>query len=203
MKKSLLLIALSLFMIGAPEMANAQAVKEGTILIDAYYGYGSLYTAAFKAAYANSGSPSGVKVTGLGPLGVRGEYLVTDKLGLGGDIGFNSTKVTQDQLNSSNNVYRYTFYTQKIGVMVTFNYHFITKDNLDFYGVFGGGYGERTYTFTSTEPGYSEPTVKGLVPISAKLGLGIRYFFNDQVGFNMGIGFGQGGILNGGLTIKI
>ena len=39
-----------------PSTASAQAVEEGNILIDVYYGFPNLYGATFKRAYANSGT---------------------------------------------------------------------------------------------------------------------------------------------------
>jgi outer membrane protein W len=203
MKKNLLLILLSVNLALTITSAKAQCIKEGSILIDGYYGFPNLYTAIFKSAYANAGSPGGVTIGGIGPLGLRGEYLLTDKLGLGVDIGFNNTKITQAYDDGSGNTYIETFSTQKLGVMASINYHFITKDKLDFYGVFGAGYGNRTFTFSSTEPGYTPPTYSSLIPIASKLGLGIRYFFTDNIGINLGLGIGQGGIINGGITFKI
>jgi len=202
MKKTLLFSLLCTNMAFTSTTATAQCVKEGTILVDTYYGFPNLYTAIFKSAYANAGSPSSVTVKGIGPIGLRGEYLLTDKLGLGVDIGFNNTKITEN-VDSAGNTYVNTFYTQKIGVMATLNYHFVTKDKLDFYGVLGAGYGSRSFSFTSTQPGYTNPTIKSLIPVSARLGLGIRYFFTDNIGMNFGLGVGQGGLLNAGITFKI
>ena len=40
------------------------------------------------------------------------------------------------------------------------------------------------------------------IPVAGRIGLGMRYFFTDNIGINLGVGFGQGGILNGGLSFK-
>lgn len=72
----------------------AQGVKKGNVLVDAYYGFPNLYTTVFKTAYANSGSEEGLKIGGVGPLGVRAEYMVADKIGVGLDIGYNNSKVS-------------------------------------------------------------------------------------------------------------
>ena len=195
-----------------PSNSNAQAVEEGKILIDTYYGFPNLYSAVFRSAYANSGSTEDVKIAGLGPLGLRGEYLVSDKFGVGVDIGYNSTTLTFKEAGTTYNsttgnydtrIYYYTFKTQKIGVMATMNLHFVNKDKLDVYGVFGAGYGNRSYSFTSTDPDYTKGSIKGLVPVAAKIGIGMRYFFTDNLGANLGIGIGQGGIMNAGLSVKL
>lgn len=185
---------------------NAQVLEEGNVVIDAYYGFPNLYTAVFKAAYANSGSEENIKISGLGPVGIRGEYLLSDKFGIGLDLGFNNTKISFDDATTDSNgnpvVYKYDYKTQKIGAMVTFNYHFIENDNLDFYGMLGAGYGNRSFTFKSTDPNYTEASVKSLIPVASRIGVGLRYFFTDNIGANLALGFGQGGLLNAGISFK-
>ncbi len=190
---------------------NAQVFEQGNVSVDMYYGFPNLYTAVFKSAYANSGTEQDVKISGAGPVGIRGEYLLTDKIGLGLDVGFNNTKVSfteaTDVYNSStgnydSKIYEYNYSTQKIGAMVTFNYHFIDNDNLDFYGVFGMGYGNRSFKFESTDPNYTQQTVKSLVPVASRIGIGLRYFFTDYIGANLALGVGQGGLINAGLSFK-
>ena len=191
--------------------ANAQAVEEGKVLVDVYYGFPNLYTSVFKTAYANSGSESNVKVSGLGPLGVRGEYMMTDKIGLGLDIGFNSSKVSYQEAysvynsttGSFNNVtYDYDFSTRKIGAIVTFNYHFLDNDNFDLYSIAGVGYTSRNFKFESSDPDYTPATVKSLIPVGFKVGVGMRYFFTDNLGAQLQAALGQGGILNAGISFK-
>lgn len=205
---------LALF-VASTQNVNAQCLEEGTILIDGYYGFPNLYTSVFKAAYANANDGAtqvGLKIKGLGPVGLRGEYLVSEKIGVGVDIGMNNTSIsydeTSDHYNSTTGLYEsktynYKFSTQKIGVMGTFNYHFVNKDKVDAYFMFGAGYGNRSYKFTSTDPDYTAASVKGLVPVAMRVGVGMRYFFTDNIGANLGLGFGQGGIINAGLSFKI
>ncbi len=184
---------------------NAQVFEEGNVGIDLYYGFPNIYSTAFKASYANSGSELDVNINGMGPVGLRAEYLLTDKIGLGLDLGFNNTTLTfkEEGYDSNNNptIYDYT-YSKKIGAMVTFNYHFIDNDELDFYGIFGMGYGNRSFKFESTDPNYVEATVSSLIPVASRLGVGMRYFFTDNIGANLALGFGQGGIINAGLSFK-
>lgn len=212
MKKSLTIVSAFLLLLTAQtNTATAQAVEEGNIIIEGYYGFPNLYSTTFKAAYANSGSQTDVTIKGLGPVGGRVEYLLADKFGLGLDIGFNNTKLTfKDQVseydsNTGNTVlktYNYDFSTQKMGVMVTMNYHFIDNDALDLYGMFGVGYGNRSFSFKSDDPNYTEGKVSGLIPIASRLGIGMRYFFTDNLGVNLNLGFGQGGLMNAGISAK-
>lgn len=182
---------------------SAQAVEEGNVIIDMYYGFPNLYTEVFKSAYANSGTEEDLQIGGIGPLGIRGEYMLADKIGLGIDVGFNNSKVTYTEFDSfDNKSYDYEFKTQKIGAMITFNYHFLDHDALDFYGMVGAGYGNRSFSFTSTDPNYTEASVTSLIPVAMRIGVGLRYFFTDNIGINLAIGLGQGGLANGGLSFK-
>jgi hypothetical protein len=49
---------------------------------------------------------------------------------------------------------------------------------------------------------FSGGSISGLVPVGFKLGVIMRYFFTDNIGMNLGVGLGQGGLLNGGLSVK-
>lgn len=187
-----------------PNTVNAQAVEEGNILFDVYYGFPNLYGTTFKGLYADSGTEQDVKIRSLGPIGLRGEYMMSDKIGLGLDIGFNNTVLTFTEFDSFDNKdYEYTFKTQKIGAMVTFNFHFLeSNDNLDAYFMVGAGYGNRSFTFESTDPNYVDDSVDGIIPVASRVGVGMRYFFTDNIGLNLSLGLGQGGLVNGGLSVK-
>lgn len=209
MKKIVLLLAGAA--IFTTTSVSAQAVEEGNVIVDVYYGFPNLYTAVFKSAYANSGTEEDIKIKGLGPVGLRGEYMVADKFGVGLDIGFNNTVITfkddKDVYNTTTSTYEtktydYEYSTQKLGVMATFNYHFLDNDNVDAYVMAGAGYGNRSYKFDSTDPDYDEESVKGLIPVASRIGVGMRYFFTPNIGANMALGFGQGGLVNAGLSFK-
>jgi hypothetical protein len=194
----------------APTKSNAQAIEEGKIIIDGYYGFPNLYSAVFKSAYSNA-QGTGLTFGSAGPLGIRGEYLISDKVGFGLDLGYNSSSISYNELTTTGydtngdpieENYEYKFSTKKIGAMVTFNYHFVESDNFDAYFVTGLGYGNRSMKFTSTDPLYTNPTVNSLVPVSAKIGVGMRYFFTENIGANLGLGLGQGGLVNVGVSAK-
>lgn len=191
--------------------ANAQVVEQGKVIVDAYYGFPNLYTTVFKTAYANAGGELNLKVSGIGPLGVRGEYLVTDKIGVGLDIAYSGSKITYQEQNEVYNsttgnydqiTYDYNFKTNKIGVIATFNYHFLDNDNFDLYAVGGIGYANRKFVFDSTDPDYVPASIKSLIPIGAKIGIGARYFFTENIGAQAQLVVGQGGIANIGLSFK-
>ena len=200
--KKLILPLLALTMILAPTKSNAQAIEEGNVIIDAYYGFPNVYSTVFKAAYESSNS-TGFNLGSQGPLGIRAEYLITDKVGFGIDLGMNSSSISKSEADINTNIiYDYKFSTRKIGAIFTFNYHFVENDKLDAYFVVGGGYGNRNFKFTSTDPNYIEESVESLIPISYKIGVGMRYFFTENIGANLALGLGQGGLANVGVSAK-
>lgn len=210
--KKLILPLVALTMMLAPTKSNAQAIEEGKVIVDGYYGFGNLYNAVFKALASSSGS--NVTTGFMGPLGVRGEYLISDKVGFGLDLGYSSAKLTYDDVYTESSFdanfnyvttstpYTSTLSTAKVGVMVTFNYHFVESDNFDAYFMTGLGYGNRTFKETSTYSGYTPITVSSTFPVASRIGVGMRYFFTENIGANLGLGLGQGGLVNAGISAK-
>jgi len=168
--KKLILPLLALTMMLAPTKTNAQALEQGNVIIDAYYGFPNLYSTVFKTLYESSNS-TGLTLGSQGPLGIRAEYLITDKVGFGIDLGMNSSSISYSEadINNPNIIYDYKFTTRKIGAIFTFNYHFVENDKLDAYFVVGGGYGNRTFKFTSTDPNYIEESVESIIQFLTKL----------------------------------
>ena len=187
---------------------NVKAQGEGSIIVDGYYGYGSFYNAVFKALVSSDALNS--KFTGVGPLGVRGEYMISDKIGFGLDIAYNSSAITYTETNSyfDNNfnlveeTYDATLKTAKFGIMPTFNFHFVNNDSFDAYFMVGIGYGNRTFTAESDYAGYVSPEYSAPISIASRLGVGMRYYFTQNIGLNFGMGLGQGGLLNGGISAR-
>jgi outer membrane protein W len=204
MKKFFIIGALLAGSMNIANTVSAQAVEEGNILVDAYYGFPNLYTAVFKNLYANSGSELNLNIGGAGPVGIRAEYMLADKFGMGLDLGYQSSKIEYDEYDSyDNKTYNYKYSTSKISAIVTFNYHLLeSSDNLDLYLVGGIGYGNRTFKEETDNPNYTTVDFKSVIPVATRLGFGMRYFFTDNIGVNAAIGLGNG-LLTGGLSIKL
>lgn len=209
MKKVLLTLIVGTFLMSS-NSASAQAMSEGNVGIDLYYGFPNLYKTVLESSVSDSASA--LDVGGVGPLGLRFEYMLADKVGLGIDIAYNTTSVSYSEDVSIYNAttmsydvtsYDYKLSSPKIGVMVVFNYHFIDNDQLDLFGTIGAGYKNRSIELTSNDPNFvDESQSVTTIPVAGRIGLGMRYFFTDNIGINLGVGFGQGGILNGGLSFK-
>ena len=198
MKKLLFVFAM---VAGTTFSASAQ-VQQGTILVDAYYGMPNLYKSIFEAA-ASSVEATNVKTGGIGPVGIRAEWMAAEKFGVGIDLCYSDVYVKEDAMGSDGMMYNYEIRSPKIGIMATMNYHFVSTETVDFYFIAGGGWKNRTLTSTTDDPNYTTDSIDmSLLNIAARVGVGARIFFTENIGINLGVGFGQGSILNVGVSMK-
>ena len=198
MKKLLFVFAM---VAGTTFSASAQ-VQQGTILVDAYYGMPNLYKSAFQSL-VSAADATNVQSGGIGPLGVRAEWLAAEKFGVGIDVCYSDAYVTEDAMGSDGMMYSYELRSPKIGIMATMNYHFVSTEPVDFYFIAGGGWKNRTLTSTTDDPNYTTDSFDlSLLNIAARVGVGARIFFTENIGINLGVGFGQGSIFNGGVSMK-
>lgn len=202
----LMVLALALGIFAAPKQAKSQAVDAGNILIDAYYGFPNLFTSALKTTYANSGSVEDVNIGGIGPVGGRFEYMVSEKIGIGLEINYTDSYVEYTDLGTDTlgNPYRYEYKVSvpRLRIMPRFNFHFGSSDVFDGYFAVAAGYNNTQYKFESNDPDFGDESITGLVPVAFRLAVGGRYFFTDAVGIHMELGLGGGALINGGLSFK-
>ena len=197
------MIAATVGLLLAANPASAQ-VEEGNIIIDPYYGYPNIGKSLMSASINEDAVNT--KATGIGPLGLRVEYMLADNLGLGLDFIYNSAGITGDY-NSTDSLGNSVTYTdkasmQRIRVLLRFNYHFVQTDALDAYIGGGAGYNTRIWKYESTDPDFDEPSATGsLLPVAFRAALGARYYFTDNIGLNAEIGLG-GPVLSGGISLK-
>lgn len=208
-----LLFSIATFTLLLSSKADAQVFSQGNIGIDVYYGAPTLVQRLIKVGISDSSGADGIRVNSFGPIGIRGEYMVSDEFGIGLEFGVNRSNIEWDRkvvtYNNTTNqdettIYQDRLLSQKFGGMVTFNYHFIDHDNFDLAGMFGIGYGRRSFIYSSSEPNINPDkfTFGTLWPIASRLGITMRYFFTDNIGINLGLGLGQGGLVNGGISAK-
>jgi len=203
MKKKITIL-MSVLAMGFGINANAQAVSEGNILIDAYYGYPN-----FGAKIAKSlSNVDNIKTRGIGPAGIRAEYMVADKFGIGIDFIYNSVAITGtiDSLAADGvtvvETYDLTTSLQRYRPQIRMNYHFVSEDALDAYVGFGVGANVRRAVVKTDYPNYDGGAVSGaIIPVSLRVALGMRYFFTDNIGANLELGLG-GPFISGGLSLK-
>jgi opacity protein-like surface antigen len=138
----------------------------------------------------------------LGPLGITAEYLLSNKIGIGIEGTYASTSVTADYYESQDGkTYAYTGSINRIRILPRINIHFGDNDKVDPYLALGMGYADTKFSYETANPYQTPVTFKAIVPISYRVGFGVRYFFTDHVGAMLEFGFG-GALMRGGLSVK-
>lgn len=205
--KKLFTIVMATFALtfGFNHAATAQ-VEQGSIIIDPYYGYPNFGKSLIEGLISDSAE--NVSVVGIGPAGLRAEYLISDNFGVGFDFIYNSAGADYDYkvYNSDGityNTYTGTILMQRIRVQLRMNYHFVQTDVVDAYVGFGAGTNIRLIDDKSTEPGYvpSFDISGSLIPVSVRIALGSRFYFTENIGINAELGLG-GPVISGGVSIK-
>lgn len=208
-KLHLKLLMLTVFSVGLSGISKAQ-VSEGSIIIDPYYGFPNFGKAIAQELIDASGEDlEEVRISGIGPMGLRAEYMLADQIGLGFDIIYNSWGATFDiDSTGSDGVtrpYETKLTMSRIRVQARINYHFVTSDQLDAYVGFGAGYNNRVYSLKTELEGYDDSNLLGSepssLPASARVALGMRYYLTENIGLNGELGLG-GPLLSAGVSIK-
>ncbi|MFK8046703.1 MAG: outer membrane beta-barrel protein [Crocinitomicaceae bacterium] len=204
MKKTILALGCALAIIAGTNYSNAQ-VEEGSLVIDPYYGFPNFGERL--ASSITSENIDDLDVAGFGPAGIRLEYMVADKFGVGLDFIYNSVSV-RTQIDSVSNgsvveTYDLDSYARRFRMHLRLNYHFINEDNFDAYVGVGGGTNTRSFGYNTDYPNYEEGDsgTGALIPFSMRFALGSRYYFTDNIGLNLEIGIG-GPVVSGGISFK-
>lgn len=172
------------------DFSNVNSAKEGNIIIDGFFGW-----PYFNGVLLSSLSTN-YKIKNTNHLGGKFEYMLTDKMGLGGE--FTYANASANYQSASNGLW-YNAGISKIRVLGRFNYHFSTTKTIDPYLTFGMGYKKTTYY----DKGNSNNDYSfNLFPVSCKIAVGTRIYFNDTFGFNAEIGLG-GPLIAAGLSLKL
>ena len=184
--------------------SKAQVYEKGNMIIDAYYGGPNLYTTSVKGFYNDNSYYHDLKVSSIGPVGARFEYLLSSLIGLGVNINYANTAVTATtgSLSYNGNQYDYKASFPRLRMMGTFNLHLGKNEKFDPYFLFGLGYSTAPFKFESTDPSLPTINVKNPVPLVFRSEFGMRYFFTDNFGLHVQFGLGGGPLLGGGLSLK-
>lgn len=163
-------------------------VEQGKTIVDAFYGFP--YLGILLLEPLKSG-----KIHNSNHLGGRVEYMISDNVGLGIESTYAKASVRKSY-RSGRNILFYNEEIVKFRMLAKINIHFATTENIDPYCNFGAGL-KLTNIY---EVGKDHLTTE-LIPIAIRFGVGMRYFFNDHVGFNIEVGIG-GPVMQGGLSFK-
>ena len=212
MKKIFTFFALALA-IGTSTNSLAQANSQGNFIFDAYYGFPNLGASIYKN-FENDQGTSSFKASGVGPMGLRAEYMVADRFGLGIDVIYNSNTATYiqtdtTQIGSSGQYYTttnsYERTMQRLRVQARFNIHFnVDNPSFDWYFGLGAGTNNRVRTVYRNGAEIEDDWDLGNLvafPVSMRVCLGARYYFTENIGLNAEIGLG-GPVLSAGASFR-
>jgi len=184
-------------------------LQKGNIIVDAYYGFPNLWTVILKAGYLD-GSETSSSWGSSGPLGVKVEYMISNKMGVGLDINYATSWVQWTEAksiydsNTGNYVdvlYNYKVNVPRIGIMPRFYYHFLNHKNFEMYGSAAIGYRSTSFNYTSNNPDPSWESDLTTIPIGYRMAVGGRFFFTKNIGLNFECGIG-GALITAGLAGK-
>src|SRR5687768_3458520 len=137
MFKQKLFLTTILFAFLATFNAKAQVYEKGNVIIDAYYGFPNLLTSLVKTSYQNStqfGSTNPVKISSIGPIGGKIEYVLSNRIGLGINVNYANTSVKGDydvMENGKTVTYTYKASVPRLRIMPTLSVHLGNSDKLD------------------------------------------------------------------------
>lgn len=164
---------------------NAQLFDEEVKFFHVGIGVGS--------PYAYSGSDVSIP-----PVHASAEFAISEKIGVGGLIGYTASKYDEAYLGDS---YSWKFTYLIVGARGA--YHFIDSDKADVYGGVMLGYNIASATFESNdadlEQYVTEPSVGG---VAFGGFVGARYMFTEQLGGFAELGYNISW-LSVGLAVKL
>jgi opacity protein-like surface antigen len=188
-------------------------INQGDFIIDAFYGYpyvlGNAIKEAFKPSNNAVNNTNVISITNLNHIGAKFEYMVTEDIGLGLEYTFAGVYMNYYNENTTTNglivkgFYDASLTKQRILGRV--NFHYATTAHFDPYASIGAGY--KKSVLKTNNPFDNELVdtfnagILNAFPVSFRLGVGLRYFFNNNIGLNIEAGIG-GPSVQGGLTVK-
>lgn len=204
MKKLFLLTLLSLFSLNL----KAQDTYVGNIRVSAYCGLPN--TLRWNLA-ATDGIPnnSSVRYSGLSPFGLRGMYVVNDKVSIGLDViyGFGSVEYAITDSTFTNGVWEsetidYRLTKKRLRPQFRMNRHWTTGTNLDHYVGFAIGGNSRWTKEYVNDVLITENTKENASAISMRICYGFSYTLTPHLGLGGEIGLG-GPLLQMAVTYKL
>ena len=182
-------------------MGGDKCVSEGSIVGDVYYGFITLAGPLLRLV----GAASGANTTFIGPIGLRGEYMFSDVVGVGGDLQFSSYTLswTERFYNIFGVPYTYSYKINwtRIRAMARVAFHFAVSRAVDPYFAVSGGFRIESLSTETNDPGY-DAGVAGVGP-AVRLALGTRFFFTPNIGAFAELGVFGGGLFHVGLSAKL
>lgn len=181
--------------------AQSRIVNRSNFIVDVYYGV------SFSNFVVINQFGVGKINNLIGPIGLKFETMVTDKIGLGIDLNFSQTSISWINNSTYNNgtYYSYCNYDEThFRALLNFSNHFMTTERSDTYSSLRVGLNSVNYSLNTNNPSLyrSYSFFPITIPVSFRIAVGHKFFFNNNIGINIEAGFGGGPLISGGLTFK-
>ena len=214
MKKTLLIIAVTVIGLTTNLTAQDNCIEKGKFIVDAYYGYPYVAGEWVKSTYNSTTNNTNIEsVRNLNHIGGKLEYMISDNIGIGLEYTYASVKAKYKEENTTMNSFgssvttinHYTVQLYKQRILGRINFHFATTKQLDPYATIGFGY--KVSLLKSNNPNDAESisafnkNFSNLLPVAIRFGVGLRYFITPNFGLNVEAGVG-GPSVQGGVTVK-
>jgi opacity protein-like surface antigen len=180
--------------------SNGQSFDEGVNNISVGYGIGT-FIGAIAKDYENE---AGYKFTGTGPIYLKYEYGVSEKLGLGINLAYagyefaNTASYSNDQ--GQEIIFNETTKYNTFSILARLNVHFGDNDKFDPYWGVGLGYRNSNWSYESSDPnGQNDNDFNLNFPFGFETTLGARYFFIPSLGAYAEVGLAKS-VFQVGLT---
>ncbi len=198
-------------------ISMAQAWEKNDISVDVYYGYvgpGLILRAIDELSGDNiAGEAYNPKTTVIGPVGLRAQYMVANKFGIGLDVNYETKTGTWNEgiseYNTITGFYDYSNYAAsysvtKLKVMLRTSWEFVNTDKFTMNWANSIGYKAGTRTLDAGGSDNLGIDLSGSVsPIAFRTALGARYFITDNINIHADGGFFGGGWITGGISYKL
>ena len=168
---------------------NTQIVERHSTSLEVYYGYPDTYTLLYRSVLGSQGITR-VTTKGQGPFGARFEHVLSRRIGIGLDLWYVNTKITgiytpNNNISASN--VSFTANLARLNALVRVTFHLARHEKFDPYVHVGLGYLYSQFNFQSSSRSNRD---NPLLPISARAGMGLKYYFTPEIGAVVDVGFG-------------
>jgi hypothetical protein len=203
---------------GQSELEIEPTLKEGDILLTGFFGLPNWGTFFLENHFRDPRVNSGVS-RGLPPLSLEMEYFFSDRIsgtltGIYNSWGATWKEITVDNVDGFflETEHDFSFDVSRLRILLGINYHYYDFgiENVDLYaGVAVGAnslFPSHNSTLANWHPRnvnyYNEAEGDLEFPLSYRLRAGLKYFVNDNLGFNVEVGLG-GATFNLGINYKL
>lgn len=175
-----------------PTITKAQAFEQGTSQISLGYGFVNT-TQSFLSASDPTAYPD-FKFSALGPMFLKYEYGVTEKIGFGLNVAYANAGI---EYTNGAETASLKWWNASFNARV--NRHFGTSDKFDPYMGLGMGYKLGEWKVEGDDETGER---KAFIPLGLEATFGSRYMFTPNIGAFAEVGIAKG-VIQAGLNIKI